>query len=148
MRKAAAMSDGRLPPSGEWTDAQVRELLDGAWARMYTGKSSEAFRKARYRAFLANQTPCRAGTASAEAMNILRVGLAYLLLPENVVLDLAVASRWAADATEADGVKPWPWKREQLADRTQRVLRTSWRSAFGLWVSAAAPAPSVQAVNP
>lgn len=115
-RKAAAVSDGRLPPSGKWTDTEVRDLIDDALTRMLPQKGDLSFRKNRFAKFLASKPPCRAGAASAEAMNILRCGIVHLLLETDLVLDMVSASRWACEATEADCVTLWPWRREQLAD--------------------------------
>lgn len=138
--KAAAISDGRLPPSGQWTDEEVEALLDDAWERITDPRNrSESFRRARFTKYLGTRTPCIAGAAEAQAMEILRKGLCHLLLPADAVLDLAVASDWATKATESDGKTPWPWQRSQLAALVRKTLRKSWRSSFGEWVSAPAP---------
>lgn len=139
--KSAAIASGELPPSGSWTDAEVEALLDDAWARMAPRHRSESFRKARYVAYLSGQQPCVAGAASSEAMNLLRCGICHLLLPEHMVLDLLAASRWATQATESDGKTPWPWRRDQLAFIVPKMLRQTWRSRFGYWVSAPTVAP-------
>lgn len=134
--KVAAIADGRLPPSGKWTDNEVQRLLEDARERMLPRHRSEAFRAARYSRWLATLTPCRAGAADAEAMDVLRRGLVNLLLPLKVVLDIAAASDWATKAVEGDGVTPWPWTREQLRDVAIKSAHRSWATAFGCWVCA------------
>ena len=145
--QAAAMREGRLPLTGSWSQDEIETLLDGAYERLKPEFRSAVFRKHKYIRFLEKQAPCRAGAATGEAMNVLRVGLVNLLLPAPLVLDLAAASEWATKATEADGVTPWAWRRDQLADLVDRVLRTTWADRFGYWVSdpapkSAAPAPA------
>lgn len=149
--RAAAIAAGELPPSGAWTDAEVRQLLDAAWARVAPRHRSEVFRKSRFVSYVAGQSPCVAGAASSEAMNLLRCGIAHLLLPENVVLDVLAASRWATEAVESDGKTPWPWRRDQLAYIVPKMLRQTWRSRYGFWVSAPEPKkpePSLEAARP
>ena len=149
--RSAAIASGELPASGAWTDAEVRQLLDAAWSRVTPRHRSEVFRKSRFVSYVAGQSPCVAGAASSEAMNLLRCGICHLLLPENVVLDVLAASRWATEAVEADGKTAWPWRRDQLAYIVPKMLRLTWRSRFGFWVSdpapkvAAAPAPEAAA---
>lgn len=132
--KAVHIARGELPPSGAWTEAEVEELLTEAWAKMTSRHRSEIFRKNRYAGRLAERQPCRAGAAGVQALELLRMGICWLLLPEQLVLDMLAASRWAVEATEADGRTAWPWTRSQLAERVPRMLSQTWRSAYGYWV--------------
>jgi hypothetical protein len=132
--KAAHIARGELPPSGMWSESEVEELLAEAHEKMLPRHRSLVFRKNRYADRLAARKPCRAGAAGIDALEMLRMGIVYLLIPVHTVLDMLSTSDWAVKATEADGVTPWPWTRAQLADRVDRMLAQTWRSRYGFWV--------------